>query len=444
MKILVVGAGGREHALAWKLAQSPRVSRVFVAPGNAGTALEAENVDISADDTSALVKFAQQNQVDLTVVGPEGPLVAGIVDAFQHAKLRIFGPSKAAAQLEGSKVFCKNLLHSADVPTAEHHIFRDGESASRFIVDRYPSDDEQVPLVVKADGLAAGKGVIVCSTRREALHAVDRIARQKEFGAAGKQLIVEERLDGHEVSVLAFTDGRTLITLPPAQDHKRAHDGDSGPNTGGMGAYSPAPLVDERMLRWIEEHILVPTVHTMKRSRQPFKGILYAGLMITNQGPKVLEYNVRFGDPECQPLLMRLQSDLLDLLEGTVDGRLDEIPPPKWDARPAVSVVMASEGYPGNYEKGRVIRGLDEAAALPDVKVFHSGTTLIEEQVVTAGGRVLAVTALGNSISAAKLQAYRAVKCIRWPGAWCRKDISDKALLPPNDDLRWYPNERRR
>src|SRR5687768_12465662 len=287
MKILVVGAGGREHALAWKLAQSPRVNRVFVAPGNAGTAIEAENIDISANDTSALVKFAQQNEVELTVVGPEGPLVAGIVDAFQHAKLRTFGPSKAAAQLEGSKVFCKNLLHSADVPTAEYHIFRDGESASRFIVDRYPSEDEQVPLVVKADGLAAGKGVIVCSTRREALNAVDRIARQKEFGAAGKQLIVEERLDGQEVSVLAFTDGRTLITLPPAQDHKRAHDGDTGPNTGGMGAYCPAPLVDDKMLRWIEEHVLVPTIHAMKRSRQPFKGVLYAGMMITPaQGPK--------------------------------------------------------------------------------------------------------------------------------------------------------------
>jgi phosphoribosylamine--glycine ligase len=444
MNILVVGNGGREHALAWKLAQSPRAKRVFVAPGNAGTAGVAENVEIAADDISGLVKFAQQNQVELTVVGPEAPLVAGIVDAFQHAKLRVFGPSKAAAQLEGSKVFCKNLLHSADVPSADYHVFRDPESASRFITDRYPNENEQVPLVIKADGLAAGKGVIVCSSRRDALNAVDRIARQKEFGAAGRQLIIEERLDGQEVSVLALTDGRTILTLPPAQDHKPAHDGDTGPNTGGMGAYSPTPLIDDRMLRWIEEHILVPTIHTLKRSRQPFKGILYAGLMITNQGPKVLEYNVRFGDPECQPLLMRLQSDLLDLLDAAVDGKLDEVKPPVWDPRPAVSVVMASEGYPGDYEKGRVIRGLEEAVALPNVQVFHSGTKLVDGQVVTNGGRVLAVTALGDSISAAKLQAYTAVKCIRWPGAWCRKDISDKALLPPKEDQRWFREERRR
>lgn len=437
MKILVVGNGGREHALAWKLKKSPRVTRVFVAPGNAGTAIDAENVDIPSEDIPALVKFAKQNAIDLTVVGPEMPLVAGLVDAFQASKLRVFGPTRAAAQLEGSKVFCKNLLHSADVPTADYHVFRDPESATRFVTDRYPSDDESVPLVIKADGLAAGKGVVVCSTRRDALSAIDRIGRQKEFGAAGKQIVVEERLDGQEASVLAFTDGRTIVTLPPAQDHKPAYDGDAGPNTGGMGAYCPAPLVDDKMLRWIEEHILVPTVHAMKRSRQPFKGVLYAGLMITHQGPKVLEYNVRLGDPECQPLLMRLDSDLVDLLEATIDSRLDEIAPPKWDPRPSVSVVMASEGYPGNYEKGRPIRGLEEAAAIPDVKVFHSGTTIdANGNVVTSGGRVLAVTALGTTISAAKLQAYTAVKCIRWQGAWCRKDISDKALAGPREDFR--------
>jgi phosphoribosylamine--glycine ligase len=320
-------------------------------------------------------------------------------------------------------------LHGADVPSADYRVFRDAESATRYCLDRYGSDDESVPLVVKADGLAAGKGVIVCQTRRDALDAIDRIAKHKEFGPAGKQFIIEERLDGQEVSVLALTDGRTILTLPPAQDHKRAFDGDTGPNTGGMGAYCPAPLVDERMMRWIEEHILVPTVHAMKRSRQPFKGVLYAGLMITPaQGPKVLEYNVRFGDPECQPLLLRLKSDLVDLLEATIDGRLDEVQPPQWDPRPSVTVVMASEGYPGDYEKGRPIRGLDEAAAVPNVKVFHSGTQLVDGQVVTAGGRVLAVTALGNTIAAAKLQAYTAVKCIRWPGAWCRKDIADKAM----------------
>jgi phosphoribosylamine--glycine ligase len=428
MNVLVVGNGGREHALAWKIAQSPRADRVFVAPGNAGTALDAENVDIAASDFPKLIKFARDNKVELTIVGPEVPLADGIVDAFQEAKLRAFGPSKAAAQLEGSKVFCKNLLHNADVPTAEYRVFRDAASATRFVTDRYPSSDQTVPLVVKADGLAAGKGVIVCAKRDEALDAIDRIATRKEFGEAGREIVIEERLDGQEASVLAITDGRTIVTLPPAQDHKPAYDGDLGPNTGGMGAYSPTPLVDDKMLTWVEEHILVPTVHTMKRSRNPFRGVLYAGLMMTHQGPKVLEFNVRFGDPECQPLLMRLQSDLLDVLEATVDGRLDELSALQWDPRPAVCVVMASEGYPGSYEKGNAIRGLEEAAKLPDVKVFHAGTATKDNAVVTSGGRVLGVTALGNSISSAKLQAYTAVKCIRWSGAWCRKDISDKAL----------------
>jgi phosphoribosylamine---glycine ligase len=431
MKVLVVGNGGREHALAWKIAASPRVDRVFVAPGNAGTAAEAENVPIAADDLAGLLKFAKENAIDLTMVGPEAPLVAGIVDSFQREKLRIFGPSKMASQLEGSKVFCKTVLHAADVPTADFRVFREPDAATRYITDRYQNDDESVPLVVKADGLAAGKGVIVCQTRRDALAAIDRIARQREFGVAGKQLIIEEKLHGQEVSVLAITDGRTILTLPPAQDHKAAHDGDTGPNTGGMGAYCPTPVLDDKTLRWVEEHILVPTVHAMKRSRQPFKGVLYAGLMLTPaQGPKVLEYNVRLGDPECQPLLMRLQSDLVEVMEATIDGRLDELAPLKWDERPSVCVVMASEGYPGEYEKGRPIRGLEEAGAIQNVKVFHSGTTLVDGQVVTAGGRVLAVTALGNTIAAAKLQAYTAVKCIRWPGAWCRKDIADKAMQP--------------
>jgi phosphoribosylamine--glycine ligase len=429
MKVLVVGNGGREHALAWKLRQSRRVDTVFVAPGNAGTATEAENVPIAADDISGLAKFVQQNSVDLTVVGPEVPLVAGIVDVFQREKLRVFGPSKSASQLEGSKVFCKSVLHGADVPTGDFRVFRDADSATRYVMDRYPSGDESVPLVVKADGLAAGKGVIVCGSRREALAAIDRVARLKEFGDSGRQFIIEERLHGQEVSVLAITDGRTIVTLPPAQDHKAAHDGDTGPNTGGMGAYCPAPVLDDKTLRWVEEHILVPTVHAMKRSRQPFRGVLYAGLMLTpQQGPKVLEYNVRFGDPECQPLLMRLQTDLVDVIEATIDGKLDELPPLKWDERPSVCVVMASEGYPGEYKKGLPIRGLEEAAAVEDVKVFHSGTQLVDGQVVTAGGRVLAVTALGDSIAAAKLRAYTAVKCIRWPGAWCRKDIADKAM----------------
>lgn len=424
MNILIIGSGGREHALAWKIAQSPRVERVFVAPGNAGTAEDAENVAIPADDFPALIKFARQNDVALSVVGPEAPLAAGIVDAFNQAGLRTFGPGKAAAELEASKVFCKDLLRNADVPSADYQTFDDPDHALKFLKDR-----EDVPIVVKADGLAAGKGVIVCSGRDQAVEAVNTIARQKAFGEAGNRLVIEERLDGQEASVLAITDSRTLVTLHPAQDHKPAHDGDTGPNTGGMGAYCPAPLVDDQMLHWIEQHVLVRTVHAMNRARRPFSGVLYAGLMITNQGPKVLEYNVRFGDPECQPLLMRLKTDLVDLLEAAVEQRLDQLDPLEWDPRPAVCVVMASEGYPGSYTKGHPIRGLEDAAKLPDTKVFHAGTATADGRIVTAGGRVLNVTALGNNIAHAKLCAYRAVKCIRWPGAWCRKDISDKALM---------------
>lgn len=427
MKVLVVGGGGREHALAWKIAQSPRVKQVFVAPGNAGTALESElpieNIGIADDDIAQLVAFCKNNNIDLAVIGPEAPLAAGIVDALSEAGIRSFGPSGQAAELEASKVFCKNLLRHADVPSAEFRVFSDAQSANDYLILR---DDS--PFVVKADGLAAGKGVIVCDNRIEALQAVDRIASQKEFGAAGSQLIIEERLVGQEASVLAITDGQTIVTMPAAQDHKPALDGDRGPNTGGMGAYSPTPLVTDEIMCNVEEKVLVPTVHQMKRSRRPFRGVLYAGLMITKQGVKVLEYNVRFGDPECQPLMMRMQSDLVDVLEATSEGRLDEVAPMQWDPRPSVCVVMASEGYPGKYEKGNAIRGLDEAAKLKDVKVFHAGTKLQVKQPVTNGGRVLGVTALGDSISKAKLQAYTAVKCIRWDGAWCRKDISDKAM----------------
>jgi len=428
MKVLIVGSGGREHALCWKLSSSPRVSKIFVAPGNAGTAAEATNVPIPATDKAGIVRFATENQIDLVVVGPEAPLVAGLVDDLQAAGIRAFGPSGAAAELEGSKVFCKNLLHTADVPTAGYQTFRNAESASRYIKDLYPETDASVPVVVKADGLASGKGVIVCSNRREALDAIDRIAARREFGEAGKELIIEERLFGQEVSVLAITDGSTILTLPAAQDHKPAFDGDKGPNTGGMGAYCPTPLVDDAMMAKIESDILVPVVHAMKRARRPFRGVLYAGLMLTSAGPKVLEFNTRFGDPECQPLLMRLESDLLDILEAVVMGKLDQIEPLKWNPDPSICVVMASEGYPGDYENGRVISGLDRASAVEGVKVFHAGTTLRGDDVVTDGGRVLGVTATGNSISNAKLRAYQAVKEIRWSGAWCRKDISDKAL----------------
>lgn len=428
MKVLVVGSGGREHALCWKLASSPRVDRVFCAPGNAGTDEEAENVPIQATDIAGLVKFAKANSIGLTVIGPETPLCAGIVDVFQKEGLRVFGPTKAAAQLEGSKVFCKNLLHQATVPSAEYRVFRTAETAEHYITDRYPDENQDVPVVIKADGLASGKGAIVCRRRDEALDAIQRIARLREFGNAGDQLVIEERLDGPEASVLAITDGRTILTLPPAQDHKPAFDGDQGPNTGGMGAYCPTPIVDAEMLSFVEQRVLVPTLHSLKKQKIGFRGVLYAGLMLTNQGPKVLEYNVRFGDPECQPLLMRLKSDLLDILEATVDGKLDQIEMPVWDERPSVCVVMASDGYPGDYTVGHEIRGLAEAAEVPDVKVFHAGTRLDGKRVLTDGGRVLGVTSLGSTVSAAKLQAYTAVKAIRWPGAWCRKDISDKAL----------------
>ncbi len=424
MHVLIVGNGGREHALAWKISQSPRADRVFVAPGNAGTDIDGENVPIEVNDFKALIGFARDNNVGLTVVGPEAPLAAGIVDAFQAQGLRVFGPNRAAAELEASKVFCKDLLHGADIPTAEYQVFRDPAEAIRYLSDR-----ENCRIVVKADGLAAGKGVVVCSHREEAIRAVEQIALEKVFGAAGDRLVIEERLDGQEASVLAITDGSTIVTLQPAQDHKAAYDGDVGPNTGGMGAYCPAPLVDDEKLAWIEEHILVPTVHAMNRARRPFRGVLYAGVMMTYQGPKVLEFNVRFGDPECQPLLMRLKTDLLDLLDAAVDGKLDAIPPLEWDPRPAVCVVMAAEGYPGRYLKGLPIRGLDEADKLADVKVFHAGTAVDGEgRTVTAGGRVLGVTALGDTIPGAKLNAYRGVKQIRWDGAWCRKDISDKAM----------------
>ncbi|MEE3371661.1 MAG: phosphoribosylamine--glycine ligase [Planctomycetota bacterium] len=430
MNVLVVGSGGREHALAWKLAQSSQVSRIFVAPGNAGTAADAENVALDVNDFEAVTQFVKREQIKLTVIGPEAPLVAGLADVLRAEKQPVFGPSQSAAQLEGSKVFCKQVLRQADVPTAEYQVFHEPDSATKYVLDRYPRADEDVPLVVKADGLAAGKGVVVCNTRDEAVHAIDRVARTREFGDAGDRIVIEERLDGEEVSVLAITDGRTLVTLPPAQDHKPAYDGDRGPNTGGMGAYSPTPIIDNKLISYVEEHILVPTIHHMKRSKQPFQGVLYAGLMITHQGPKVLEFNVRFGDPECQPLLMRLKSDLFELLLATAESRLDTITAPQWDPRPALCVVMASDGYPGDYQKGLPINGLAEADQVQDVKVFHAGTSLSNSgQVVTNGGRVLGVTALGKTVASAKLQAYTAVKCIRWNGAWCRKDISDRSRL---------------
>jgi len=420
-RVLVVGGGGREHAIAWKLSRDG--AEVLVAPGNAGTALVAENVPISATDIPALVALAQSRQVDLTVVGPEAPLVAGIVDAFTAAGLRIFGPTAKAAQLEGSKLFCKQILHRGDVPTAMFREFRGVARARDYLEAR-----EDVPVVVKADGLAAGKGVFVCDDRAAALAALDSLGGDEQFANAAKGILIEERLDGVEVSVMAITDGRTIVTLPPLQDHKAAHDDDTGPNTGGMGAYCPTPFVDAEMLADIEARILVPTAHAMRRAKVPFQGVLYAGLMLTSQGPKVLEFNARFGDPECEALLVRLESSLLELLDAAVDRRLDEIEPPRWRDGASVTVVMASEGYPGPIQKGYPIRGLDAAARVPDVEVFHAATKAAKDGVQSDGGRVLAVTAVGSTLARAKLQAYTAVKEIRWLGAWCRKDISNKGL----------------
>ena len=422
MKVLVIGQGGREHALVWKLAQSASVEEVFCAPGNAGTAEDGTNLDISATDVTRLVKFAKDNQIGLTVVGPEVPLVEGVADAFLDAKLPVFGPRAAAAELEGSKVFSKQLMQHATIPTADFQVFKHADAAKSYLQDRVTTS-----FVVKADGLAAGKGVIVCSSRTAALKAVETIMVERAFGDAGDRIIIEERLVGPEVSILAMVQGKTIIPLETAQDHKPAYDGDLGPNTGGMGAYSPAPMVTPELMDNIVSEVLVPTVHALKKDGREFCGILYAGLMICGDTPKVLEYNVRFGDPEAQPVLMRLKSDLAEVLLAAAEGRLAEIPALEWDPRPAICVVMASDGYPGDYEKGRPIRGLEDAAALDDVKVFHAGTVKQGNQVLTDGGRVLGVTAMGDTIAAAKLRAYQAVKCIRWDGAWCRKDISDKA-----------------
>lgn len=427
-RVLVVGSGGREHALAWKLAADG--AEVLAAPGNAGTAATAENVPVAADDIPGLVALARTRQVDLTVVGPEAPLVAGIVDAFTAAGLRIFGPTAKAAQLEGSKLFCKKILHRGDVPTAMFREFRSTAAARDFIEAR-----EDVPVVIKADGLAAGKGVFVCGNRAEALAALAALAADPQLATAASGILVEERLDGVEVSVMAITDGRTIVTLPPLQDHKAAHDGDTGPNTGGMGAYCPAPFVDAALLADIEARILVPTVHAMRREKVPFHGVLYAGLMLTAQGPKVLEFNARFGDPECEALLVRLDSSLLELLDAATDRRLDEVQPPVWKEGASVTVVMASEGYPGAVVKGRPIRGLAAADAIEGVEVFHAATRLEGGEAVTAGGRVLAVTAVDGSLALAKLRAYTAVKEIRWPGGWCRKDIADKGLRRERDLL---------
>jgi len=421
MKVRVVGGGGREHALVWKIAQSPRVTAVFAAPGNAGTAGLARNVPIAADDVESLLAFAESEGVDLTVVGPEAPLVLGIVDRFRERGLRIFGPTAAAARLEGSKAFAKAVMDRFGVPTAAYREFTDPDAARAYI------REQGAPIVVKADGLAAGKGVTVARTVDEALAAVDAMMVDRAFGEAGGRIVVEECLEGEEASFLAFCDGRTVLPMASSQDHKPVFDDDQGPNTGGMGAYSPAPVVTPELFDRIVDTVIRPVVDGLGKEGNPYVGVLYAGLMIRGDEVKVLEFNCRFGDPECQPIVMRMKGDLVPVLEACVDGTLDRVDL-EWDPRPAVCVVMASGGYPGTYEKGLEIRGLEDAAALDDVVVFHAGTRQEAGKVVTAGGRVLGVTALGDDIPSAIERAYRAVRRISWPGVHYRRDIGRKAL----------------
>jgi phosphoribosylamine--glycine ligase len=421
MKVLVVGGGGREHALVWKIAQSPRVGKIYCAPGNAGIAQMAECLSISAEDVKGLTAWAEKEKIDLTVVGPEAPLTLGMVDIFRARGLKVFGPSQKAAEIEGSKAFTKELMKKYGIPTGESGTFTDPAAAVKYVKGK------GAPLVVKADGLAAGKGVIICRTVEEALSALDLILVQKAFGAAGAKVVVEEFLEGEEASFLAFTDGETVLPLPTSQDHKAIYDNDQGPNTGGMGAYSPAPVVTEKVHREAMEKVMIPTVRGMAREGRKYQGVLYAGLMIKDEKPKVLEFNARFGDPEAQPLLMRLKSDLIPVLEATIDGKLSH-QKMELEDRSSVCVVVASGGYPGSYERGKVISGLREAASVRDAFVFHAGTALKEGRVVTNGGRVLGVTALGNGIQEAIQRAYEAVAKISWEGAYYRKDIGQKAI----------------
>ena len=423
MKVLVTGSGGREHALAWKLAQSPRVTEVLVAPGNAGTGREAGvcNVPLEADENARLVAFAVTEDVELVVPGPEAPLVAGLVDQMERSGMPCFGPTAAAARLEGSKAFAKQVLDAAGAPTAGYREFNSLEPALAHVGER------PAPMVIKADGLAAGKGVIVAETRDQARFALRDMLESRAFGEAGLRVLVEDFLEGEEASFIALVDGEHVLPLASSQDHKARDDGDRGPNTGGMGAYSPAPVLDADVQARVMNEVMHPVVRVMRENGTPFKGVLYAGLMISPDGtPRVLEFNCRFGDPECQPLMMRMQTDLLGLMEATREGRLDQVNV-SWDPRSALGVVMASGGYPGSYAKGHPISGLDDADS-STVKAFHAGTAMKDGEVVTAGGRVLCVTALGDSLPEARGRAYHAVSDITFEGAFRRSDIGHRAL----------------
>jgi len=421
MKVLVIGSGGREHTLVWKLNQSKKVKAIYCAPGNAGIKKLATCVKIGANDIDALLDFAKKEKIDLTIVGPEDPLTNGIVDRFEEEGLRIFGPSAAAAELEGSKVFSKDFLKKYSIPSAAYKVFTKPGAAKKYI------DKIGAPCVVKADGLAAGKGVIVAQTKSEAKKAVDLIMKEKAFGDAGNKLVVEDFLQGEEASFIAFVDGETVLALPSSQDHKAVFEGDRGPNTGGMGAYSPAPVMTEAMTMRVMNEVMLPTVRGMAAEGRPIKGMLYAGMMINDNRIDVLEFNCRFGDPECQPLLMRLHTDLVDIFEHAIDGRLNEMEL-DIDRRPTVCIVMASQGYPGKYETGKPITGLLTASKMKDVMVFHAGTAIKNRRTVTAGGRVLGVTAMDTTIAKAIKRAYRAVDKIKWKGCYFRGDIGHRAL----------------
>jgi phosphoribosylamine--glycine ligase len=425
MKVLIIGSGGREHALAWKAAQSSLATKVYVAPGNAGTELEPniENVDIAVDDIAGLVEFAGQNQVGLTIVGPEVPLVMGVVDAFKEAGLRCFGPSKAAAQLEGSKTFTKDFLARHNIPTAAYGTFTDIGAALDYL------QNQNFPIVIKADGLAAGKGVIIAEEFEHAKATVEDMLAGNKFGDAGHRVLIEEFLQGEEASFIVIADGKHIVPMATSQDHKARDDGDTGPNTGGMGAYSPAPVVTPEVFQRVMKEVIEPTVNGMAQEGYPYTGFLYAGLMIDKNGtPKVLEYNCRFGDPETQPIMMRMQSDLVELCDHAIDGRLANITT-QWDDRVSVGVVMAAGGYPDSYNKGDVIEGLPPVGVHENnCKVFHAGTKSVDGNIVTNGGRVLCVVALGNSVKLAQAEAYKLVQQIHWPNVYFRKDIGHRAI----------------
>lgn len=421
MKVLVVGAGGREHALCWAIAKSPNCSEVICAPGNAGIANVARCVDVESDDVAGLVELAKAEKAGLVVVGPEAPLVAGLVDRLEDEGIKAFGPSAAAAAIEGSKGVMKDLCAKYNIPTADYARFDEPDGAKEYI------RAHGAPIVVKADGLAAGKGVILCRNENEAYAAIDHIMIEEAFGDAGAEVVVEEFMTGEEASFFAIVDGEHALPLVAAQDHKQVHDGDEGPNTGGMGAYSPAPVIDAAMGKRIMDEIILPTIKGMAADGNPYKGVLFAGLMITDKGPRLIEYNCRFGDPECQPIMSRLNSDLLELLLAAVDGNLDEIKL-KWSRSSALTVVMAANGYPGPYKKNTEIKGVEAAEKIAGVSVFHAGTKMEDDHLLSNGGRVLGVTATGSSIEVAQQKAYKAIACIDWPEGFCRSDIGWRAI----------------